>query len=292
MVKEEGRKNYKEILARMLMKKREFRNSQVFHFTKENKIGKRGQVAIFVIVGLVIIAAGVLVYFFVPEVRNVISGEISPNSFVSSCLEEEINNGIELLSKQGGYANPEGYIMHQGNKIKYLCYTAQYHQLCMVQQPRLVSHFEQELSEIVKRKAEECASELRRSYQSRGYSVSGESNVDVNTSIVQDKIVINVNAPMVASKGELTQSFTAFSIERRSKIYSLLMTAVSIIDFESTYGDSETLTYVNYYPNLIMYKFKLGDGTTVYTVGDATTGEEFTFASRSLAWPGGYGTEA
>jgi len=292
MVKEEGRKNYKEILARMLMKKREFRNSQVFHFTKENKIGKRGQVAIFVIVGLVIIAAGVLVYFFVPEVRNVISGEISPNSFVSSCLEEEINNGIELLSKQGGYANPEGYIMHQGNNIKYLCYTAQYHQTCMVQQPRLVSHFEQELSEIVKRKAEECASELRRSYQSRGYSVSGESNVDVNTSIVQDKIVINVNAPMVASKGELTQSFTAFSIERRSKIYSLLMTAVSIIDFESTYGDSETLTYVNYYPNLIMYKSKLGDGTTVYTVGDATTGEEFTFASRSLAWPGGYGTEA
>ena len=251
----------------------------------------RGQVAIFIIIAILIAVVGFLIYFFFPEIQTIIGGQVAPNTFMRTCLTDEIENGIALLSKQGGSANPEGSVLYEGNNVKYLCYTAQYHQLCMVQQPRLVRHFEDELSEIIDRKAEECVSELKRDYQSRGYSVSGEG-VDVSISIVLDKLIVNVNAPLSATKGELTQSFTAFNIEMRSKIYSLLMTATSIIDFESTYGDSETLTYMDYYPDLIMHKTTLGDGTTVYSVGDATTEEEFTFASRSLAWPGGYGTEA
>ena len=75
----------------------------------------------------------------------------------------------------------------------------------------------------------------------------------------------------------------------RSEMYGLLMIATSIIDYESTYGDSETSIFIQYYPSLIIEKTKLTDGSKIYVVRDVTTHESFTFASRGLSWPAGYG---
>ena len=128
-------------------------------------------------------------------------------------------------------------------------------------------------------------------YEGRGYSVSAVSNAEVNVTIEPNIMGVNVKAPVTVSK-ESTQTYEEFNVVKESKMYDLLMLATSVIDYEATYGDSETLEFINYYPNLDFGKTTLGDGTTVYTLGDATTGESFTFASRSLAWPGGYGLES
>jgi flagellar basal body-associated protein FliL len=83
------RKDYKEILSKKGMK-------------------KRGQVAIFVIVAIVIVVGGIIVYFLFPNVVDVISGrELEPESYLRSEIEPEVFDGIERLSVQGGYANPE-----------------------------------------------------------------------------------------------------------------------------------------------------------------------------------------
>ena len=106
------------------------------------------------------------------------------------------------------------------------------------------------------------------------------------------KIRIDVSADMSVIKNEVSQRFEGFNVEIDSEMYNLLMLAMSIIDYESTYGDSETSLYMLYYPNLDIQKIKLGDGSTIYILRDVTTGDEFTFASRAQAWPGGYGFEA
>jgi len=264
-------KNYKEIPAKSIME-------------------KRGQVAIFIIVAIIIVVGGVLAYFFVPQVRTVISGELSPNAFVKDSLSDKVLVTMELLSSQGGYLDPEGYLTYQGNNVKYLCYNAQFMKLCAVQQPMIKAHYEQELETALNTKAKETISLLISEYESRGYTVTGVSDPTVDVEITLGKIIIKVDAPMTVTK-ESTESLREFTFEIPSKIYTLLMTATSIIDFESTYGDSETSLYIRNYPDLTMDKIKLGDGSTVYTVGDVITGEKFTFASRSLAWPAGYGVE-
>ena len=71
-------------------------------------------------------------------------------------------------------------------------------------------------------------------------------------------------------------------------MYDLLLIAESIVQFESTLGDSETTDYLNYYPDLSISKIKLGDGSKVYTLKDVVTNEQFRFATRSLVWPAGY----
>ncbi len=256
--------------------------------------GKRGQLTIFVIFALVIVVGALLVYFFFPNIiSNIIPIQLrlSPSAYLRNCVDEEIETGIETLSSQGGYIEPEGSVLSGGNPVKYLCYNAQYFAPCIVQQPLLKAHFEQELSGIVRQKSNECIRKLKDEYENRGYSISIPQQTANEIEIAPESVLVRLNAPTTVRK-DTTESFDEFNFVKRSKIYDLLMTATSIIDFESTYGDAETTLYTTYYPNLRVKKLTLTDGTTIYTVEDVTTNEKFTFASRSLAWPGGYGLKS
>ena len=72
---------------------------------------KRGQVAIFVIVAIVIVAAIVIVLSVTDNLPSFLGGaEFNPITFLTTCIEPEINEGISLLAKQGGYAEPAGFI--------------------------------------------------------------------------------------------------------------------------------------------------------------------------------------
>jgi hypothetical protein len=252
---------------------------------------KRGQTTVFIILAIVIVVFGILIYFLYPKISTVLGLDSEPNSYMQSCIEPSVKEGLSLLAKQGGYTNPEGYILYNGEKIKYLCYTAQYYVPCYVQQPMIRAKFEQELAQMVQSKADECAQDLKKYYEDRGYEVTGGGNALATVAIVSDDVSVFVSAPMTITK-DTVQRFDNFRVSIPSKMYSLLLTATSIIDFESTYGGSETTLYMQYYPNLKIQKTKLMDGSTVYTISDVTSEESFSFASRSLAWPPGYGLVA
>ncbi len=251
-------------------------------------VNKRGQLAIFVIIALVIIGI-VIVLLLYPKIGlpQITSTELSPESYLKSCIEPEIKSAIENLAKQGGYSNPEGVLEYEGEKIKYLCYTSEYYKTCVVQQPMIKEHMEKEINEIISPKSQECLQELKGEYEKRGYSVSLLPST-TNVTIDPHKIIVEFKAPMTISK-DTTRTFSNFNIGISSEMYDLLMLTTSIIDYESTLGDSETTDYISYYPDLSMKKVKLSDGSKIYTLRNVVTNESFRFASRSLSWPpGGY----
>lgn len=293
------RKDYKSLIGRISMEK-EGKNS--FNKSGQAKqtgnplacqlsgINKSGQATIFIIIAVVLVAAVVIVALFFPDITQTITGqEFSPNGFLRDCVSPIVGESVSLLSKQGGYANPEGFALYNGEKVKYLCYTSEYYQTCAVQQPMIKNKFEKELKLLVENRANSCISNLKTEYEKRGFSVSASTA----KSVVQIKpsfIRIDFDSPMTVTK-DTTRTFEGFSVDLNSGMYELLFVAQSIVDFESTYGDSETNNYLQYYPDLKIEKTKLGDGTTIYKLSNVVTKEEFTFASRSLAWPPGFGTE-
>ena len=101
------------------------------------------------------------------------------------------------------------------------------------------------------------------------------------------EIVVDFSYPISITKEE-TQSFQKFAFSRKSEMYDLLLIATSIVQFESSLGDAETLLYSQYYPDLNIEKIKT-NGDTIYTVKNVVTKESFRFATRSLVWPPGYG---
>ncbi len=250
--------------------------------------GKRGQITIFVIVAVVLVLA-LLIFLLYPKISPILSGEsFSPISYLRGCVEPDIKDNIATLAKNAGYESIlDGYTLYQGEKVKYLCYSSENYKTCIVQQPMIKQNFENELKKIIEPKADACLESLKKEYEKRGYSVSA-SRTDSRVSIIPGKIRIDFLTPMTITKDK-SQTYKGFEVGVTSEMYDLLFIAQSIIDFESTYGDSETTLYMQYYPDLKIEKTKLSEGTTIYKISNVLTKEEFIFASRSLVWPPGYG---
>jgi hypothetical protein len=265
------------------------KNYKEFFIDKNMSIGKRGQVVIFVIVALVIVALILLFFIFRPQVGRILGDELTPGVYLSDCIEPEVKPAVDTLADQGSYRNPEGTITFEGKPIKYLCFTDDYYEPCVVQQPMTKQNFERELNLMVRGKANQCMRNLINEYESRGYEASS-GGINSETTLIPGKVLITFNTPLTVSK-ETTRTFETFEVEIESEMYDLLFIASSIVEYESNLGDSATELYTQYYPDLKIRKTKLSDGSTIYRLSNVVTGEKFSFASRSLAWPSGYGLE-
>ncbi len=244
---------------------------------------KKGQVTIFVILAVIVVAVIIIIFTF-PQV-NVFSSSLNPSSYLISCIEPEIGKIKETLSKQGGYINPTNYATYQDLKLQYLCYTSEFYIPCNVQQPLLIKHVEGEIKKYIEPRAKKCFEDLKKQYERKGYEVRS-GTTSINVSIVPDKILVDFTAPLTISK-EDTQTFQKFVVSVSSNWYTLLNTAVNILQYEATYGDSETSLYISYYPDIKIEKTRRDDGSTIYELSDVITQDKFAFATRSLVWPQG-----
>ena len=246
-------------------------------------MNKRGQVTLFIIIAIVIL--GAMAYFVYPKIKASIV-PAAPASSVEKCMLPVVTEAVEKVSKQGGSINPSLYYMYMDNKLEYLCYTRENYKTCVMQQPMLKYHIEQEIGNYVRDTAVACVEQLKSEMESRGYSAAVNfKNISVELTSSDVEVVVNVTATFTKQG---TQSFNEFVVRKPSKIYDLVMMTMVIMNYEATYGDSDTQTFMAYYPNMKIEKIKQGEGSKVYILTNLDAGEVFQFATRSLAWPGGY----
>tara|TARA_Y100000296_G_C5175176_1_gene259662 strand:- start:2297 stop:3145 length:849 start_codon:yes stop_codon:yes gene_type:complete len=248
--------------------------------------GKKGQITIFIIIAVVIIALGILIYLFFPKIQTGLGiSTNNPQIFIQNCMEEEIQNTVDTISSQGGSINPSNYILYQDEQIEYLCYTNEYYLPCVMQQPLLKQHIENEIKNEIESKKSECLTSLKENFESQGYIVSitgGETVVE----LLPERIRTTFENDLTLSKDE-TERYEDLSIVLNNNLYELVVIASSILNMEARYGDSETTIYMNYYHDLKVEKLKQTDGSTIYILTERNTGNKFQFASRSVAWPPG-----
>ena len=246
-------------------------------------MSKKAQVTLFIILAIAIVI--VLLIIFFPGIKTIVFPS-TPQENIKGCVEDAANEVIETIALQGGSLNPENHILFQGDKIGYLCYTNEYHKKCVMQKPLLKQDIEEEILSHVAPKAKTCIQNLKSQLERGGSTVSLKS-VNTEISIVPNAIKITVDSPMTVTK-ESTASYNTFRGEIRSNLYDLIMISSSIANWEARFGDSDTLTYMLYYPDIKVEKKKQGDGSTIYILTDRVTNEKFVFASRSLVLPPGY----
>src|SRR3989344_2289419 len=93
-------------------------------------MNKRGQVTIFILLGLLIIAIIGLVYFLRQpniNITNIIpTRTVSLKDSVNDCLKKTSNEGLTLIGKQGGDTNPNFYLNYCNketcDQVAYLCF--------------------------------------------------------------------------------------------------------------------------------------------------------------------------
>ena len=246
----------------------------------------RGQLTIFIIIAIIVVAAVLFIVFY-PQIKTIIT-PVTPSGYVEDCISKELDNAVATVSENGGSMNPENTINYEGKAIEYLCYTAEYYKTCVMQQPLLKEHVEDEISSYIKPIAERCVNELVSDYQDKGYNVNLKKG-NVSVEIIPHNVVVNVNSVVTMEK-ESTQYFSGFKVAKNSEMYDLLMISQSILNWEARYGDSAPETFMLYYPNLRIEKLKQGDGSKIYIINERESKDRFIFATRSLSWPAGYGS--
>jgi hypothetical protein len=262
------------------------RSSSQYNFFTKNR---RGQVTIFIIVAIIIVAGALLIFSFLPQLQTTFGGgAASPQAFIQTCMEKDIQTSVDKLSLQGGSLNPVHYMLYNDEKVEYLCYTNEFYKNCVVQQPLLKQHIESEIMNDIKSKADACFNSMRESYIGKGYTVEMSAGIK-RVELLPKRVIMTFNNSVTLTKGSDVQRYNSFNVILNNNLYEFISIANSIIEWEATYGNAETTTYMNYYHDLKVEKKNQLDGTTIYILTDRNAGNSFQFASRSVVMPPGYG---
>ena len=245
---------------------------------------RKAQITLYIIIAIIIVAV-VLLFFFWKSIRTTFT-EVSPEDYIKNCIRDSARDALNITSRSGGSINPGNYVLFGGEKIEYLCYTNEYYKTCSMQQPLLIEHIESEIEGYSQARTAECLQTFKREYEQRGYSISIGS-LKEEVSLQPGRMDITINAPISITK-EATSSYNEFASSVNTKLYDMAVISTSILNWEARYGDSETTTYMNYFPDYKVDKLRQDDGTKIYILTERDTGESFKFATRSIAWPAGY----
>lgn len=250
---------------------------------KSNERGVRGQLTIFIIVAILIVAI-VALFFSIPKLRTAVGIEKleSPENFIQTCLEDTIKENVETISLQGGSLNPEFYYLYQDNKLQYLCYSNEYYKPCVVQIPFLRDHIEEEIKESIKEDVNFCFNSLKQTYEDRGYTTNLKKG-DFIVELLPKKIVTTINNEFSFSKGDETQRRETFRVVVNNNLYELAAIAQNIIERETIFGGADPDMYMDIYSDLKIEKYPQIDETTVYILTNKNTDDKFQFTSRSIA---------
>jgi len=247
----------------------------------------RGQVTIFIILAIIIASSIILLVFSRGgEVLKVgEASEKNPGNFLSVCLEEKMNEAINLISSQGGYAsNPLNKTFRFNDEtsstdISYLCYTNNYYTPCIVQEPMLIKHLKNEIKNYISYDVKDCFNKLASSLESQGFDAEAEYN-GFEIELRERKVITNISAKLILTKSGETSSYEDLKITTLSRFYETTSVVQEIINQEAVYCNFEYAGYMLLYPQWEIDKFRTSDSVIIYTVKHKDDENKFKFAIR------------
>ncbi|MCK5043634.1 hypothetical protein KAR52_01365 [Candidatus Pacearchaeota archaeon] len=258
-------------------------------------LNKKGQVVIFIILGIILVAVIALFLIFgekiIPEMG--LGKEINPASFLDACMKDKIEESVKLISMQGGSANPELYktFRFEGEKdftnISYLCYTQNYYLSCINQEPMLIQHLKSEIKTSISDEVKTCFDDLTSSLERQNYVVYAKYH-GFDIELMGGKIIVEIDGELVLTKsGETSKQEEKFKIIVPSKFYDLALVAQEITSQEAEYCHFEHLGYMFFYPKFHIDIFGTSDSVKIYTIEHEDSKERFRFAIRTCVIPPG-----
>ena len=254
-----------------------------------NKFNNKGQITIFIILALILIAGIILIFLLRQTPKIEIINEENPQAFIESCTRDAVEEALDIIMAHSGSLEPKRTIMHQGVNISYLCYNSLYYRGCINQQPLLIEHIEDEIYAYIQPRISNCFQVLKTTLEPK-YEVEMESYWDLTTKLTPNGVEVNIDREFKMQRGDNVRSFSLFKINFIHPIYRLAEIAMEIVNQEARYCNFDILGFMIIYPQYDITKFRTGDSNTIYSIKESATEREygFTFAVRSCAIPAGF----
>lgn len=232
---------------------------------------KRGQVTIFIIIGLIIVA-GVVAYFLLrnnlPSASVQIPQDFQPayNSFLS-CLQSNTATGINVLESQGGYIYLPPFqpgsdyqpfssdLVFMGNPIPYWYYISG-NNIPRHQVPN-VTFMQSQLAQFIDSKIRNCNLDNYTEFRiTKGIPTS-------SVTIQPDKVLVNLNMDFTLVKGNQTVIIRNHKISVNSELGNLFDSAKKVYDYEqsSQFLENYTIDVLRNYAPVTGIDFKCSPET-------------------------------
>ena len=239
---------------------------------------KKGQITIFIIVGIVIAVSILAVVFLSGGLSSQTPKNLGPQQFIRGCVEDLVKDSLEKVIAGGGKISPELTLQYQDEDYNYLCYQGDQYLGCYNLYPLLEKRIEEEIENDTKEQVGECFNLLGQDFSERGYSISqGDENYSID--LLPGKIKINLKKKIDISRTGEAQSFENFDNQILSPLYEIVELTRKIINDESTYCSFDYIYHMSLYPQDSIRRISYM-GSKIYYILDRNSGKEFKFAIR------------
>ncbi len=210
---------------------------------------KRGQITTFAIVGIVLVAAVLLIlylrgqFFFGPVTPETLGERLqSIDEHVTTCVQEVAPDYIKRIGLQGGHLKtPEGtYRLREDVTISYLCYNIPDENTCS-NRLLLRTDMETELENAIDQALAGC---IDLSKFGRGYELATSGKRKTNVTIGDDVVSVDVYMPVVLRKGDVKIDEDTFTTNFNYPLGRLYEVSQDIINVEATLGEFDQLSYM------------------------------------------------
>ncbi len=210
---------------------------------------KRGQVTLFVVIGIVLLLTFALFFYArdqygitVPTAQYLTSQVLPIQQNIQTCITENFAPGARLLGEQGGSFNPSQSVRYQSKDVKIVCANIPNSEQCLnLLQP--FSIIELELQKYLQFKIDNCVD--RTLATKKGYTTEGTKDILVNVSARDTSLNVLVAYDLTLIKDEQRVRIpTVAHTMHDAPLQELYNVAVDIVNGEAATGDFNTLNYM------------------------------------------------
>jgi len=241
---------------------------------------KRGQVTIFIIIGILIVV-GVVLFFILSgdstEEQPQVDVDIQPiYNYVQGCLDESVDEGIFYIAERGGYYNLSEV---QKTDILGIPYYIQNTSITMISKQEM----ENQLSKSIEDDVSSCVDFK----QFEDYEIKSET-LTVDSSIEKEKVDVDMEFPLNIRKGENTYQIENFKNTKQIRLGGIYDAISEYINQQSGISEGFCINCFleiseNY--DFTVDSFDTSGGSKIFIVSDYNSklnGEEliYSFAGR------------
>lgn len=246
---------------------------------------KKGQITIFIIIAILIVAAIIAAFLFFGGVFEGIGKKPSSEQFIDKCVRDAVKPSVDAVLRGGGRIEPSFYKLYGGQKHNYLCYQKNYYLTCVNHYPQLKEIAEDEILRDSGERVRICFDSLKQDLEDRGYSYS-DGAMDYDIELAPKKVLIKLSQKIDISQGGESQALNNFDTQITSPLYDLIMVAREIVNQESQFCNFEYNGFMLFYPQFDIKRIDYDDNK-IYKLFERQSGKEFKFAVRSCVLPAG-----
>ncbi len=203
---------------------------------------KRGQVSVFVIIGIVAIAAVIFVFLLFRGFQEKAREVTNPQEYLKSqigdikkvlnnCIEDKTKEALNKISLQGGHLNPIKYTNYYGNKVSFLCYKIKDNEDCY-NMMFTRSEISDEIKPYLETNIKKCMNDGLNAFRDKDYKLtSGSFSFDLEFN--DEVLLVNVIYPITLTKGKIIQVQDRFSKQTKTNFWKFSNLASEIVSYEA-----------------------------------------------------------